>query len=198
MGESQGVFMFGFGNNKRDHDSGNQKNESVPEKDATRAEGFDNGEQGMTSSVQNACSDELALIKEKFIRLGADFQNYKKRVEKDRLEWMDKSKADVLAGMLTVVDNFDRALDEAKHVNNEQLSEWLKGFELIHKVFYEFLKDQGVEPVSQNEVFDPTYHEAIAQLESPSHQSGQIIDLFEKGFLYKGKVLRTAKVTVAK
>ncbi len=190
--------MFGFGNNKRDHDSGNQKNESVPEKDATRAEGFDNGEQGMTSSVQNACSDELALIKEKFIRLGADFQNYKKRVEKDRLEWMDKSKADVLAGMLTVVDNFDRALDEAKHVNNEQLSEWLKGFELIHKVFYEFLKDQGVEPVSQNEVFDPTYHEAIAQLESPSHQSGQIIDLFEKGFLYKGKVLRTAKVTVAK
>lgn len=198
MGESQGVFMFGFGNNKRDQGSDNQKNESVPEKDAARADGFDNNEQGMTSNTQNACGDELALIKEKFIRLGADFQNYKKRVEKDRLEWMDKSKADVLVGMLTIVDNFDRALDEAKHVNNEQLSEWLKGFELIHKVFYEFLKDQGVEAVSQNEVFDPTYHEAIAQLESPNHQTGQIIDLFEKGFLYKGKVLRTAKVTVAK
>ena len=190
--------MFGFGNNKRDHDFENQKNESMSEKEVNQAGNADNVDSGVSFTEKNACSDELALIKEKFVRLGADFQNYKRRVEKDRLEWMDKSKADVLVGMLTIVDNFDRALDEAKHVNNEQLSEWLKGFELIHKVFYEFLKDQGVEAVGQNEVFDPTYHEAIAQLESPSHQTGQIIDLFEKGFLYKGKVLRTAKVTVAK
>lgn len=158
----------------------------------------ENNQQSETSVNLTACLDELALVKEKFVRLGADFQNYKKRIEKDRLDWMDKSKSDVLAEILPIVDNFDRALDEAKRVDNEQLNEWIKGFELIHKLFYDFLKEQGVEAVGQNEVFDPTYHEAIAQLESPDHTTGKIIDLFEKGFLHKGKVLRTAKVTVAK
>lgn len=190
--------MFGFGNNKQDQCSCNQKNESVPEKDANQTLGNHNREQGEISQEVASCFDELALLKEKFVRLGADFQNYKKRVEKDRIEWIDRSKADLLIGFLQIGDNFDRALEEARHVNNEQLHEWLKGFELIYKVFNDFLKEQGVEPIVQNDVFDPTLHEAIAQLESSDHQSGHIIDLFEKGFFYKGKVLRTAKVTVAK
>ncbi len=190
--------MFGFGNNKQDQCSCNKKNEFVPEKEGIQMSDIQSNEQNGVSDDVASCFDELALLKEKFVRLGADFQNYKKRVEKDRVEWIDRSKADLLVGFLQIGDNFDRALEEARHVNNEQLTEWLKGFELIHKVFNDFIKEQGVEPLVQNEVFDPTVHEAIAQLESPDHQSGHIIDLFEKGFMYKGKVLRTAKVTVAK
>ncbi len=190
--------MFGFGNSKQDQCSCNQKNESVPEKDGNQMCEVHNNEQGDLSNDVASCFDELALLKEKFVRLGADFQNYKKRAEKDRAELIERSRGDLLVGFLQIGDNFDRALEEARHVNNEQLNEWLKGFELINKVFNDFLKEQGVEPIVQNQVFDPTVHEAIAQLESSDHQSGHIIDLFEKGFMYRGKVLRTAKVTVAK
>ncbi len=190
--------MFGFRNKKQDQDNCCQEYEKHSEKDHCQQDNSEIERQEDHSKDATASSTELVQLKEKFVRLGADFQNYKKRVEKDRVEWMDKSKADLLVGILPIVDNFDRALEEARLAQNEQLNEWLKGFELINKILYDFLKEQGVEQIAQNKVFDPTFHEAVAQLDSANHASGEIVDLFEKGFSYKGKVLRTAKVTVAK
>ena len=190
--------MFGFGNKKQDQDICCSGHDKGVEKGPCQQPTSETMQQECSSAAMESCSHELAQLKEKFVRLGADFQNYKKRMEKDRIEWVDKSKADLLVGFLQIVDNFDRALEEARHVQNEQLEEWLKGFELINRVLYDFLKEQGVEPIAQNEVFDPVLHEAIAQLESSDHTTGQIVDVFEKGFTHKGKMLRTAKVTVAK
>lgn len=198
VGKSQGVSMFGFGNKKQDQDICCQEYDKDTEKGACQQHSSETGQQEGICNDGQSYSNELVQLKEKFIRLGADFQNYKKRVEKDRIDWMDKSKTDLLVGILPIVDNFDRALEEARHVKNEQLAEWLKGFELINKILYDFLKEQGVEPLLENEVFDPTVHEAIAQLDSSDRESGHIIDVFEKGFSHKGRVLRTAKVTVAK
>ncbi len=141
--------------------------------------------------------NELGFVKEKFARLTADFQNYKKRSETDKLMWIDRSRCDVLGGILSIVDNFDRALEEAQATQNESLASWLVGFELIHKALYEFLASQKVTAISQVTVFDPTLHEAVMQVESPDHHSGQIVKVFEKGFMYKDMVLRTAKVSVA-
>lgn len=190
--------MFGFGNKKQDQDICCQDFDKDNQEGACQQHDSGCKQQEGESVDASSCLAELVQLKEKFVRLGADFQNYKKRIEKDRIEWMDRSKADVLIGLLPIVDNFDRALDEASRVQNEQLKEWLVGFELINKVLYDYLKDQGVQPIVQNVDFDPTMHDAVAHLDSVDHTSGQIIDVFEKGFSYKGKVLRTAKVTVAK
>mgnify|MGYP003346085672 CR=1 FL=1 len=146
--------------------------------------------------LQNAL-EEVAVLKEKFSRLTADFQNYKKRSETDKLLWIDRSRSDVLLGILSIVDNFDRALSEAQATQNETLSSWLVGFELIHKALYEFLASQKVTAITQVQTFDPNLHEAVMQVQDDAYTSGAIVKVFEKGFMFKDQVLRTAKVSVA-
>ena len=141
--------------------------------------------------------EELASIKEKFARLTADFQNYKKRAETDRVMWIDRSRCDVLLGILSIVDNFDRALEESKNSQNESLASWVVGFEMIHKALYDYLASQKVTVITQVQTFDPNLHEAVMQVQDDAFVSGAIVKVFEKGFMYKDTVLRTAKVSVA-
>ncbi len=154
-------------------------------------------EQAAAQEQTNYCDADLRILKDKFVRLGADFQNYKVRVEKDRVLWMDKARMDVLLGLLNVVDNFDRALEESKKNNNPELQQWLAGFELIHKSLYQFLRTFDVMPMEDVQRFDATLHEAVTQIPSKEHQSGEIVDVMERGFMHKGSVLRVAKVIVA-
>lgn len=190
--------MFGFGEKKQNQCECNQENGAGRENQENGGLETEININENISEDLTACMIELADVKEKYLRLIADFQNYKKRAEKDRIEWIDRSKGDVLVGVLSIVDNFDRAFEEARHTSDERLSQWMRGFELIHKELYDFLKNQHVELVTQNQIFDPVVHEAIAQVEVEGKASGEVVDVFEKGFMLKGKVLRTAKVTVAK
>ena len=179
--------MFG---NKKDEEKEEQNSSSQEtSKDTTQVQ--DDGPHG--------CSEELGLVQDQLARLTADFQNYRKRTEKDRVLWVDRSRADVLLPLLDVVDNFDRALEDSKK-NDDQGSfeEWVKGFELIRKSLYEFLAAQKVVPIEQVQVFDPNIHEAVVQLEVPDYRSGDIVEVMQKGFMFKERVLRTAKVSVAK
>jgi molecular chaperone GrpE len=177
---------------------GNKKDEEKEEQNSSSQETSQD-----TTQVQDdgphGCSEELGLVQDQLARLTADFQNYRKRTEKDRVLWVDRSRADVLLPLLDVVDNFDRALEDAKK-NDEQGSfeEWVKGFELIRKSLYEFLAAQKVVPIEQVQVFDPHLHEAVVQLEVPDYRSGDIVEVMQKGFMFKERVLRTAKVSVAK
>lgn len=137
--------------------------------------------------------------KDKYIHVSADLQNYKRRVEKEQITWIQRAQADMLLPLLTIVDDFDRALSE--HHNRERTSEldqWLKGFELIGKELYKFLHSMGVTEIKDTVYFDPNLHEAIVQIESEQHNSGDIVDVLQKGFMIKDHVLRPAKVTVAK
>lgn len=144
------------------------------------------------------CQTDLKLLKDKFVRLGADFQNYKVRIEKDRVLWMDKARSEVLYQLLKIVDDFDRALAEAqKKEISPELQQWLVGFELIHKALYQFLKSFGVEQMEEAKMFDATLHEAVTQIPSPHHKKGEIVDVMERGFMHKGNVFRIAKVIVA-
>ncbi len=145
----------------------------------------------------NATLEELVILKDKFSRLTADFQNYKKRAESDKYLLIDRSRSEVLLAMLSIVDNFDRALLEAQANQNEALHSWLVGFELIHKALYEFLASQKVTVIAEVTTFDPNIHEAIMQVQDDAYASGSIVKVFEKGFMYKDQVLRTAKVSVA-
>lgn len=154
-------------------------------------------EEQTTEQASTYCEADLRLLKDKFVRLGADFQNYKARVEKDRVLWMDKARTDVLLGLLRVVDDFDRALDESRKTPNQELQQWLAGFELIHKALYQYLRTFDVVPMEDVKKFDAHLHEAVTQIPSKDHESGDIVDVMERGFMHKGNVLRVAKVIVA-
>lgn len=146
-----------------------------------------------------ACQTVCNEWKDKYIHVSADLQNYKRRIEKEQALWIARAQSDLLLPLLTIVDDFDRAL--AEHYSREktaELDQWLKGFELIGKELYKFLHAVGVTEIKDTIYFDPNLHEAIVQVESDKHNSGDIVDVIQKGFMLKDQVLRAAKVTVAK
>ena len=152
-------------------------------------------------SKEQMCCDcqQLQELKEKFIRVSADLQNYRKRVEKEKAQWIKIAQSELLTDLLSVVDDFDRALQESKKEGvPKELSVFVDGLEMIYKSFYKFFDKYGIKEITEIKIFDPNLHEAISQIDSPDHQSGEIIQVLQKGFMLKDNVLRPAKVVVAK
>jgi molecular chaperone GrpE len=145
-----------------------------------------------------SCRQELAQMKDRLQRISADFENFKKRIERDRLLWTDTLEAELIRELLPVVDDFDRALVEQRKASQspESLS-YITGFELIAKGLYKFLTAHNVREITNLTTFDPQFHEAVMSVTSPDHKTGDIVAVLQKGFQYKDVVLRPAKVTVA-
>lgn len=145
-----------------------------------------------------ACCAELKQVKNNFIYLTAEFDNFKKRIDRERLEWINSSQSAVLGDILAIFDNFERAINQIQKNNlPEELKSHLMGFELIAKELDKFLKKYDITEV-QITSFDPMAHEAIMQVETDKFNSGDIVEVFEKGYQRKGHILRPAKVSVAK
>ncbi len=165
-------------------------------------EQVDDTQQTSNDAVQtelNVCQEELQNIKAQYMRVNADLQNFRNRIVKERMQWSRDSQAELILGLLSVLDDFDRALAEhEKDEHDEKFNAWLEGFELIGKQLYKFLYDKGVREIDCSTVFDPEVHEAIAQLASPEHKTDDIVEVFQKGYLFNDKVIRPAKVSVAK
>jgi molecular chaperone GrpE len=138
------------------------------------------------------CKIELTEWKDRALRISADFENYKRRMAKDQENLYFSLQADTLGGILDIVDNFDRAL------NAEQAQGSLEGFKLIYKELTKFLEKSGVKEISQVTTFDPELHEAIGQVDSDTHESGSIVSVLQKGYTLRDKVLRPAKVMIAR
>ena len=152
----------------------------------------------LKSSLE-ACEVACNEWQDKYMHVSADLQNFKRRVEKEQVAWARQAKAEVLLNLLAIVDDFDRALSEhSKREHTADLDNWFEGFELIGKSLYKFLHQMDVIEIDQMSTFDPNLHEAIAQVDSDQHTSGNIVDVVQKGFMFNGEVLRPAKVTVAK
>lgn len=142
--------------------------------------------------------EQVAEWRDKYMHLNADFQNYKRRQEKERGLWMYSAQAQVLKEILIIVDDFDRALAQSSAQNGTKSEEnWRVGFEMIRASLYKILTKFEVTEIVHYSKFDPEIHEAIAMVASKDHTSGSIVDVVEKGFMFKGQVLRPAKVTVA-
>lgn len=139
------------------------------------------------------CQSSLEEWKEKYVRVNADFDNFRKRTAKDQAFWRQTAQIEVLLPIISIVDDFDRALESQ---NGEQGSR--EGFELIHKSLNKYLHTLGVEVMTDYAVFNPEYHEAIMQVDASGQESGSVVSVLEKGYLFKGMVLRPAKVSVAK
>lgn len=136
----------------------------------------------------------LAEEKDRYIRLFAEFENYKKRTAKERNEFFMYANQDLMISMLAVLDDFERALKEiAKNGNEEDL----KGVELIYQKLKNKLTDKGLKPIEVNagDDFNVDFHEAITQIPAPTDAlKGKIVDVIETGYQLHDKVIRFTKV----
>ncbi|RAV29954.1 nucleotide exchange factor GrpE [Sinomicrobium soli] len=153
-------------------------------------------------SAEEELREELGKEKDKFLRLFAEFENYKKRTAKERIELFKTAGQDVVSAMLPVLDDFDRAIAEIRKSadgNPDIVDELLKGVDLISNKFRETLKSKGLTEieVNQGDAFDAELHEAITQIPAPSEDmKGKIIDVIEKGYRLGEKIIRYPKVVV--
>ena len=139
---------------------------------------------------------ELHKEKDKFMRLFAEFENYKRRTAKERQDLLKSAGQDVIQAMLPVLDDFDRALVEISKSEDENL---LRGVELIHSKLLSTLRSKGLEqiPVAASDTFDSDIHEALTQTPAPTPElKGKIIAVVEKGYKLGEKIIRYPKVVV--
>jgi molecular chaperone GrpE len=138
---------------------------------------------------------ELEELRQTLIRHQADFSNYRKRSEKENKEAYQRATARVIEGLIPVVDGFEHAL--AAHREAEYES-YRKGFELIYKQLLDNLGRLGVERIDPvGKPFDPHLHQAMDREETTEHADGTILEVFQPGYVYHGRVLRPAMVRVA-
>ncbi len=147
-------------------------------------------------SVEAKLEEELAKEKDKFLRLFAEFENYKKRTTKERIDLFKTANQEVLQAMLPILDDFDRAMVEINKSNDENL---IKGVELIHEKLKNTLSNKGLSCVELNvgDNFDADFAEAITQISTPSEElKGKIVDVIEKGYKLGDKIIRFPKVVI--
>jgi molecular chaperone GrpE len=147
-------------------------------------------------SEEEGLREELAKEKDKFLRLFAEFENFKKRTSKERMELFKTAGQEVMVSLLPVMDDFDRALKELAKSEDKEM---FKGVELINNKFRETLKNKGLEQieVKEGDTFDAEVHDAITQIPAPDKKlKGKIIDVVEKGFKLGDRIIRHPKVVV--
>ncbi|WP_367754753.1 nucleotide exchange factor GrpE [Flavobacterium sp. WC2430] len=147
-------------------------------------------------SVEEQLTQDLAKEKDKYLRLFAEFENYKRRTTKERIELFKTANQEVLLAMLPVLDDFDRAVVEIAKSEDEVL---MKGVELIHEKLKNTLVAKGLEQVDvkAGDAFDADFAEAITQIPAPSDKmKGKIVDVLEKGYKLGDKIIRFPKVVI--
>ena len=135
-------------------------------------------------------------FRDRWMRKSAEFDNYRKRIERERREQADQAVVDLLQELLLVVDDFDRALTVDAGDGDPA---YRKGVELIHGKLHDILRKHGVRPFdSLGADFDPNVHQAVIQEVSPGHREGEVIGELRRGYMMGDRLLRPAMVKVAK
>lgn len=141
---------------------------------------------------ETVSKEEYSSLYDKYLRVIAEFDNYKKRTQKEKEEIYSIAKADVVMSLLPVIDNFERA---EKFSNDESIEE---GMALIKKQFAEFLKKIGVEEIeAENKLFDPNLHNAVLHEDREDLPENTVVEVLQKGYRLGEKVIRHAMVKVA-
>lgn len=178
--------------NKEKDTVNNSENSSTINENNNSAENSNKENSDKSSDVLT----KIAEMQEKYLRLSAEFDNYRKRTLKEKSDLLKTAGEDILIKLLPVVDDFNRALkmiDSAKDIESVKT-----GIMLIHNKFNEFLTQRGVKPIeSINQVFDTDMHEALTKVPAQTEdQKGKVIDEIEKGYFLYDKVIRYSKVVV--
>lgn len=149
-----------------------------------------------TATLEEQLKQDLANEKDKFLRLFAEFENYKKRTSKERMDLFKTAGQEVIVSLLPVLDDFERALNELAKSDDKEM---FKGVELINGKLRETLKSKGMEEVGakQGDTFDAEIHDAITQIPAPNKKlRGKIIDVVERGYKLGDRIIRHPKVVV--
>lgn len=171
--------------------------------DQTPIENIDNNSDALDATIEERVeeiskeeqlSQDLASEKDKFLRLFAEFENFKRRTAKERIELFKTANQDVLLALLPVLDDFDRALTEIKKTDDNIL---IQGVELIQEKLKNTLVSKGLEEVEikAGDVFNADFAEAITQIPAPKLK-GKIVDVIEKGYKLGDKIIRFPKVVI--
>lgn len=156
-------------------------------------------------SIQSKLEEKVADLEsekgelhDKFLRLFAEFENFKKRTIKEKLEMMQTAAQDTLAALLPVLDDFDRAKKASDDPSSED--HFTEGVQLVYQKLYNVLSQRGLTTMESIGMdFDPDLHEAITEIPAPTEEmKGKVIDEIEKGYKLKDKIIRHAKVVVGK
>ncbi|WP_430613688.1 nucleotide exchange factor GrpE [Flavobacterium sp. JP2137] len=154
----------------------------------------DNGNQEV-EMPELVIEEELAKEKDRFLRLFAEFENYKKRTSKERMELFKTASEEVLVALLPVLDDFDRALTEMAKMESQ---ENLLGISLISNKFRDVLSSKGLTEVAvaKGDAFSVDHAEAITQIPAGDKMKGKIVDVIEKGYQLGDKIIRFPKVVI--
>lgn len=147
-----------------------------------------------TEATPEPEEERVRQLEAQIVRLRADFENFRRRTERDRAEVGDRAQAELLKTVLPVLDNMDRAL---VLLEQEAPPEWCRGMVLVHQAFVEALGRAGAEPIeAQGRPFDPLVHDAVTLCRDESLPDGAVADVLLRGYMFRGRVLRPAKVRV--
>jgi molecular chaperone GrpE len=148
-------------------------------------------------SQEKQAQEELQIYQDKYIRLAAEFENYKRRAQRDQSDAIRYANESLLKNLLSTFDNLERAIQCGKDAGAS--GSLLEGVELTHKQFLETVEKLGVRQVSSTgSFFDPNMHQAVAQVESETAEPNTVVEEFQKGYFLHDRILRPAMVTVAK
>ena len=145
-------------------------------------------------SKQDKADEKIAELTNDVQRIQAEFENYKKRVEKERQSYCDLVKSDLVAKILPAMDNFELAFN-----NTENHEEFVKGVQLIFSQLFQALEDEGLSRIEAiNKKFDPHLHEALLTEEREGVEENTVIEELQKGYMFKDKVIRHTKVKISR
>ncbi|KPU27925.1 hypothetical protein TR13x_00815 [Caloranaerobacter sp. TR13] len=178
--------------NEEEKDMENEKKDSNDATEESKEDNIDELKEKLEGKMR-----ELEELNNRFLRLQADFLNYKKRVEKEKESIYAYASEELICQVLPVIDNFERALDS---VNDSQKEDsFYKGIEMVYKQLLDILKKSGLEEIKAiGEKFDPNLHHGVAQEESSEHEEDTIIEVYQKGYKLKDKVIRPSMVKISK
>lgn len=142
--------------------------------------------------------EEVAQYKDKYVRIYADFENARKRMERERQEFVKYANEELIVNFLNILDDLERTVEVAQ-TKHQDYEAFLKGIEMVMAHVYDLLKKNGVKPIeAKGKKFDPNVHEVLMQEETDQAEDGIVLEEFQKGYCLGEKVVRTVKVKLAK
>jgi len=171
--------------------------EPPDESEKASAEETDTTPKESQDEVLKKVLEEARLYKDRWVRLAAEFDNYKKRTSREFSVLIKNAGESLIAEMLPILDNVERALEAPQTA--EETRQFAQGVEMIHQQFIEKLEKAGMQEIkADGKPFDPTRHEAVMAVENADHPAHTVLNVVEKGYLLNEKVLRAAKVIVTR
>jgi molecular chaperone GrpE len=182
---------------KKQDQENKQKEELVDNLDSNTQNPIES--QPIDEEIEVSEIDQLQVEKDKYLRLYSEFENFRRRTTKERLEWMQTASKDVILNVLPIIDDMERALKSMETANDISKTA-IEGMELIYKKLYSIMEKTGLKPMNaQGQPFDPELHEAITEVPVPdASKKGKVIDEVTKGYYLNDKIIRFAKVVVGK